>query len=63
MARFQALSRDRIAELTRLRVPRAVDLTEYKAWIEQAQREADGWGEIQVEPTDNVRALKRRCGG
>ena len=37
-----------------------VDLTEYKQWVERAKLEADGWGEIQLEPTDNVRAIKRR---
>ena len=61
MARFQTLSPERIAELTaRHAGPGAVDLTEYKQWVERAQRESDGWGEIQLEPTDNVRSVKRR---
>jgi hypothetical protein len=61
MARFQTLSRQRIAELTTRRArPVAVDLTEYKQWVERAKLESDGWGEIQLEPTGNVRAIKRR---
>jgi hypothetical protein len=60
MARFQTLSPERIAELTRHRAAGPLDLTEYKQWVERAKLEADGWGEIQLEPTDNVRAIKRR---
>ena len=60
MARFQALSHERIAELTTRRSSGAVDLSEYKRWIEQAQQDANGWGEIQLERDDNQRAIKRR---
>lgn len=60
MPRFQPLSPERIAELTTRRGPGVVDLTEYKSWIDQAQRESQGWGEIQLAPTDNVRSIKRR---
>lgn len=58
MARFAPLSRDRIAELTTRRGAGLVDLTEHKRWIQDAGR--DGWGEISLEPGDNVRAIKRR---
>jgi hypothetical protein len=60
MPQFQPLSRDRIAELTTRRGPGSVDLTEYKKWIEDASRNSNGWGEIVLEPSDNVRAIKRR---
>jgi hypothetical protein len=60
MPQFQPLSRERIAELTTRRGPGSVDLTEYKKWIEDATRSSNGWGEIMLEPTDNVRAIKRR---
>ena len=60
MARFQALSHERIAELTTRRGPGTVDLSEYKHWVEQAQQEANGWGEIQLQDDDNQRAIKRR---
>ena len=58
MARFSALTRDRIQELTARRGSGLVDLTEHKNWIQQASR--DGWGEITLDPGDNVRAIKRR---
>lgn len=60
MPQFQTLSRERIAELTTRRGPGAVDLTEYKKWIEDAVRTSNGWGEIDLDPADNVRAIKRR---
>jgi hypothetical protein len=60
MARFQALSHERIAELTARRHPAAVDLSEYKSWIEQAAQHANGWGEIELAPEDSQRAIKRR---
>src|SRR5204863_7550651 len=60
MPQFQSLTRERIAELTTRRGPGAVDLTEYKKWIDDASRNANGWGEILLESTDNVRAIKRR---
>ncbi len=28
--------------------------------IAEAQRQSAGWGEIELEPTDNVRSIKRR---
>lgn len=58
MARFSALTRDRIQELTARRGSGLVDLTEHKIWIQQAAK--DGWGEITLEAGDNVRAIKRR---
>ena len=58
MARFTSLSRERIAELTARRGAGLVDLTEHKRWIQEASRE--GWGEIALDPGDNVRAIKRR---
>jgi hypothetical protein len=60
MPRFQPLSQERIAELTTRRGPGQVDLSEHKRWIEDSLRSANGWGEIALEPTDNVRAIKRR---
>jgi hypothetical protein len=60
MPQFHTLSRERIAELTTRRGPGAVDLTEYKKWIEEAVRMSNGWGEIVLDPADNVRAIKRR---
>src|SRR5262245_29620000 len=60
MPRFQPLSQERIAELTTRRGPGQVDLSEHKRWIEDAIRNANGWGEIGIEPSDNVRAIKRR---
>jgi hypothetical protein len=60
MAHFQALSRERVAELTARRGPGMIDLTEYKKWIEDAVRTANGWGEILLDPNENVRAIKRR---
>jgi hypothetical protein len=60
MPRFQPLSQERIAELTTRRGPGQVDLSEHKRWIEDALRNANGWGEIGLEPADNVRAIKRR---
>ena len=60
MPRFQPLSQERIAELTTRRGPGQVDLSEHKRWIEAALSNANGWGEIALEPSDNVRAIKRR---
>src|SRR5215210_5971941 len=60
MPRFQPLSQERIAELTTRRGPGQVDLSEHKRWIEDALRNSNGWGEIGLEPSDNVRAIKRR---
>jgi hypothetical protein len=60
MPRFQVLSQERIAELTTRRGPGQVDLSEHKRWIEDAVRNSNGWGEIALEPADNVRAIKRR---
>ena len=60
MPRFQSISPERIAELTTRRGPGQVDLTEHKRWIEEAVRGSNGWGEIALDPGDNVRAIKRR---
>ncbi|MBM4418301.1 MAG: hypothetical protein FJ033_08320 [Chloroflexi bacterium] len=59
MARFASLSEDRIKELITRRGTTNINLEEYKGWIQQA---ADGgkWGEISLEASDNVRAIKRR---
>jgi hypothetical protein len=51
---------ERVAELTRRASGGAVDLTDQKTWISRAVTEGQGWGEIQLDPSDNVRALKRR---
>jgi hypothetical protein len=58
--RFQPLSSERIAELTRRAGGGLVDLSDQKDWINQALRDGQGWGSIAVDAGDNVRALKRR---
>lgn len=60
MPRFQALAPERIQELTRRSSAGLVDLTEHKNWISEALANAQGWGEINLDPTDNIRAIKRR---
>jgi hypothetical protein len=60
LPRFQALSLDRIQELTRRSSAGLIDLTEHKNWINEALANAQGWGEINLDPTDNIRAIKRR---
>jgi hypothetical protein len=53
------LDQQRIQEITRRGGSAAgVDLTEYKNWITEALRE--GWGSIGLDPTDSIRAIKRR---
>ncbi|TAK25683.1 MAG: hypothetical protein EPO26_02465 [Chloroflexota bacterium] len=59
MARFTALSKERIQDLTTRRGIATIDLGPQREWIQQAVA-ANGWGEIALEPTDNVRAVKRR---
>jgi hypothetical protein len=59
VARFAVLTAERIAELTRRGTGSdGVDLTEYKEWVRNAATE--GWGQIELEATDSVRAIKRR---
>src|SRR5262245_54544703 len=61
MPKFRVLTIQEIQELTARRGgSAAIDLSEYRGWIESAGRSADGWGQIELDPTDNVRALKRR---
>ena len=60
MPRFVALSKDRVAELTTRRGPSQVDLTEHKKWLDESLASSNGWGEILLDPGDNIRALKRR---
>jgi hypothetical protein len=60
MPRFQPLSPERVAELTRRAGGGVVDLSDQKDWINQALRDGQGWGSIAIDPADNVRALKRR---
>jgi len=58
--RFQPLSHERIAELTRRAGGGTVDLSAQKDWINQALKDGQGWGSIDIDPGDNIRALKRR---
>jgi hypothetical protein len=60
MPRFRPLPPEQVNELTRHRTNRVVDLTEQKAWVQQALAESEGWGEIELEVGDNTRAIKRR---
>ena len=60
MPRFQPLSHERIAELTRRAGGGTVDLSAQKDWINQALKDGQGWGSIDIDPGDNIRALKRR---
>lgn len=59
MARFSTLTAERIAELTRRGTSGGVDLTEYKDAVARAFSDT-GWGEITLDPSEPVRAIKRR---
>jgi hypothetical protein len=60
MPRFEPLTQTEIAELTTRRSASQVDLTEHKRGIEQAIQDGEGWGRITLQPSENVRAVKRR---
>jgi hypothetical protein len=57
--KFSTLTTDEVADIVRRRTSALVDLTEYKGWIDEVLK-GSGWGRIEVDASDNVRALKRR---
>ena len=60
MPRFSVLPNEEIEEFSRRATASVVDLTDQKNWINQAVENARSWGQIEMDPTDNVRAIKRR---
>ena len=59
MPKFSPLSAQEIQELTARRGSQHVDLTEHKKAIQDVMREG-GWGRIELNAGENVRAIKRR---